>query len=324
MVRFRPAAIVALFTLAVVASVQQEAYAQSPAQTAFNEVTFAGAWRIIADHGDADDYWLVFDRPGGVERFKSEDDEIDRTINETGTWKLRLELEEQPEDCEARCDPAPIRSLRPDGVVANRWRLEVFTPGDADNDLKLILDRLDPPVTTGPALFAVQLNAFAWEFSWSPFPGAFSYQLEVGFASGRTDVVFDLGNLTSFRGTGPAGTYFVRLRARWAGGLTAPSNEKRVILGVCNRLPAPTLLQFTKTGSLVTLTWLGVDGSNNQWLLVGSSPVTTNNLFAGRVGPGFVQVDASSVPAGTYYVRVAAENGCGVGTPSDYVTIQVP
>jgi hypothetical protein len=323
-VRLHAASLVALFTVTMVASIQQEAYAQSPAITGFNEVTLSGTWRIIAARGDSDDYWLVFDRPGGIERFKSEDDEIDLTINELGTWKLRLELEEQPEDCDARCDPAPIRYLRPDGAVRNRWRLEVFTPGDPDNDVELIFDRVESPVTVGPALFAVQLNAFEWEFSWPPFPGAFAYQLEVGLAPGRTDHVIEVGNRTSVRGSGPAGTYFVRVRAHWAGGLTGPSNEKRVTLGVCNRLPAPTLLQFTKTGTLVTLTWLGVDGSNNQWLLVGSSPVTPDNFFAGRVAPGFMQVDVSSVPAGTYYVRVAAENGCGLGTPSDYVAISIP
>ena len=109
---------VILFTFAIVAGFQQEAFAQSPVQTAINEVIFAGTWRIIAERGDADDYWLVFDRPGGVERFKSEDDEIDRTINENDSWKLRLELEEHPEDCEASCDPAPIRSLRQDAGVA--------------------------------------------------------------------------------------------------------------------------------------------------------------------------------------------------------------
>jgi hypothetical protein len=89
-------------------------------------------------------------------------------------------------------------------------------------------------------------------------------------------------------------------------------------------LPGPTRLGFTKTGSFLDLSWLGVTGARNYRLLVGTGPQRTD-VFNGDVGlVGFLQFDVAAIPMGIYYVRVAAENGCGVGSPSNVVLIPLP
>jgi hypothetical protein len=124
-----------------VAGVQDRAYAQNPSQTASNEVTFVGSWQITWAAGDGDDYWLIFDRPGQTVRLNVDEEDISFRIPETGTWKMRFEIEDHPNDCEAICDPANIRHLRQDSSGdPNRWHLGLRTH-NTESDLDLILER---------------------------------------------------------------------------------------------------------------------------------------------------------------------------------------
>lgn len=64
-------------------------------------------------------------------------------------------------------------------------------------------------------------------FSWSAPAGAVqSYVLEAGTGAGASNIgAFNIGSATSFTIDVPAGTYYVRVRAVGAAGLSAPSNE---------------------------------------------------------------------------------------------------
>jgi hypothetical protein len=63
-------------------------------------------------------------------------------------------------------------------------------------------------------------------------PNPVSFVIEAGSAPGAADIaVVDIGTFTTtFSATAPAGTYHIRVRARDASGLSAPSNEVTVVV----------------------------------------------------------------------------------------------
>jgi hypothetical protein len=84
-----------------------------------------------------------------------------------------------------------------------------------------------------PTAFALTNNSGGVvSFAWNPSAGATTYLIEAGSAPGSNNIVpgSDLGGTaTTFTTTGVgAGTYFVRLRARNACGISGPSNEVTV------------------------------------------------------------------------------------------------
>ena len=109
-----------------------------------------------------------------------------------------------------------------------------------------------------------------------------SYVIEAGSGPGLSNIlVFDTGSTAGgFQATSvPAGTYFVRLRARNSAGTSGPSNEVTIIVGggggpgPCNSAPnAPTNLNFSVNGSNVQ-TWQLADG---DVIRVGHSTVVFN------------------------------------------------
>jgi hypothetical protein len=94
------------------------------------------------------------------------------------------------------------------------------------------------PMPPGPpANLAVSVSPSSLIFSWAaPSAGGApsSYRFEVGSASGLADLVpaFDTGNAALALPAPPAplGTYYVRLRALNAGGVSGVSNEVRVVV----------------------------------------------------------------------------------------------
>jgi hypothetical protein len=88
---------------------------------------------------------------------------------------------------------------------------------------------------------------------------------------------------------------------------------------------APTNLQATVSGSTVTLSWQPpVTGApiTTYILEVGQSPATPTNLLVAPLGPGLSF--SANAPSGTYFVRVRAQNGAGVGPPGEQITVVVP
>jgi hypothetical protein len=86
---------------------------------------------------------------------------------------------------------------------------------------------------------------------------ATSYTIEVGRASGRSDVAtFTTGVTTTFTIAELApGEYFIRVRGVNAAGVGAPSNEVQVIIAGAPRADAPQRLRATITGATVQLDW---------------------------------------------------------------------
>jgi hypothetical protein len=155
----------------------------------------------------------------------------------------------------------------------------------------------------------------------------FGHRLEAGSASQLSNLASVLiGTSTVFVAPNvPAGTYFVRVRAVGVDGDSAPSNEVVVSVGgSCTTPPAPPV-NFTSVvnGSFVALNWSnGAGCPATKFILHAGSAPFASNLAIVSVGGDTLSFGASA-PAGTYYLRVYAENLYGLSGPSNEVTAVV-
>jgi lysophospholipase L1-like esterase len=158
-----------------------------------------------------------------------------------------------------------------------------------------------------------------------------SYVIEAGSASGRTDLAnFDTGVAApAFTADNvPSATYFVRVRAKNAAGVSAPSNE--IVLNVnatgCPAPPdAPTNLRNTISGSTVVLSWNAPAGgcTPTSYVIQAGSVAGSNNLANFDNRSLATSFTATGVEAGQYYVRVRAVTASGSGSASNEVVITV-
>jgi predicted phage tail protein len=138
------------------------------------------------------------------------------------------------------------------------------------------------------------------------------------FPTGNTQTSFTARNL-------PNGTYYARVSAQNTVGTSAASNEVSITVPQAWVGPAaPSGLQSTVSGLLVTLSWAAPSG--------GTAP--TSYVIEAGTAPGLANIAvvntaslattfaARAVP-GTYYVRVRAASGCGSGPSSADVGVVV-
>jgi len=157
-----------------------------------------------------------------------------------------------------------------------------------------------------------------------------SYVIEAGSSPGLVNLAhFNTGNAsTSLTAPGvPNGTYYVRVKAVNASGVSASSNEVVAVVGAggCANAPnAPAGLGVVLLGSSVTLTWSAPIGgcSPTSYVLEAGSAPGLANLANANVGSTLTYT-ATGVGAGIYYVRVRAANAFGNSGPSNEVQLTV-
>ena len=225
-------------------------------------------------------------------------------------------------------DVDQVETLVPPGTYFARVRaLNAFGASGASPQADVVIASASSCVTPPPvpANYSAQTGGLLVALSWFGSLSATGYQLEVGSATGLTDLLATgVGNGTTFTATAPAGTYYTRLRAVNACGVSGPSVEVPLVLGCGADAVVPSGLTVTKAGGVATFSWLPPLGALSYRLRLGSAP-GVNDL--GEVAVGAVTslgVSLAGVPPGTYYVRVAAVSACGVGTASNEVAISVP
>lgn len=161
---------------------------------------------------------------------------------------------------------------------------------------------------------------------------ATSYEMHAGYAPGLSNAGILVFPGQGYYGPAPPNTYYLRVRARNAYGVSGFSNEIRFVVNPTNCIGpgAPQALQATVAGHLVTLSWLppGAPGSRpiaQFGVVAGFAPGLSNAGTA--LLPGTQTSMQATVPPGTYYVRVVATNGCGGtfawGPPSNELTVVV-
>jgi len=78
--------------------------------------------------------------------------------------------------------------------------------------------------------------------------------------------------------------------------------------------------QFSQSGAFVVLVWAGVAGAGEYVIEVGSASGMSNLLVTSL---GATTSISASAPPGTYYARIRAKNGCGLGAASNEIVVTV-
>src|SRR6185295_6817092 len=120
------------------------------------------------------------------------------------------------------------------------------------------------------------------------------------FSTGSTATSFSAGGVGN-------GTYYIRVRASNAAGLSSPSNEARLVVGpgTCSGPPAPpTGFAITgNTGGTVSFQWNASAGATSYVIEAGSIP-GASNLANSDLGSSATSFTAPGVGRGTYFVRL--------------------
>ncbi|HQZ39332.1 MAG TPA: fibronectin type III domain-containing protein [Vicinamibacterales bacterium] len=222
--------------------------------------------------------------------------------------------------------------MAPDGVYYVRVMATVGTGEVPSNEITVVVGF--GPTPTEPLNFVATVEASAVTLTWTPPLNAAiapvqTYVVEAGSEPGLANLAwFATGNaFTTYEAPGvPNGRYWVRVRAQSAGGLSLPSIEARVVIG----LPppgAPALVLTSVTGATVTLDWTeapapGAPVSGYQ-VRAGTAPGLSNAAVV-DLAPSDRRYVASVVPTGTYYVRVVPLSAQGPGDTSNEVVVTVP
>lgn len=214
---------------------------------------------------------------------------------------------------------------------ADELRLVVVDAGDGNvNDE---VDWADARVTcagpgAGPPVAPTEVSALAaartaglW---WTPVPGANFYRLEAGSASGAADLaVVDLP-VHEFAAIVPVRSYWLRVRAGNAWGLSPPTPDTRLVVDGATAPPeAPANLLTFVAGASVSLRWTppAAGGLPTDYVIEAGTEAGRFSAVARTTGPAF---SAVGVPAGTYFVRVRAVNPAGASEATPVLRVVVP
>jgi hypothetical protein len=212
-------------------------------------------------------------------------------------------------------------------------RLRAVTPagsGPVSNEVQIALGQTAPPQPPLALLATVQGTAVTLQWTENPLgPVIGGYRLQAGSAPGLADIAtlaIPAGART-LTVNAPAATYFVRLVAVNAAGVSPPSNEAIVTTGagVCTIPAVPTGFSATSSAGVVAERWDAAAAGAiplGYQLLAGSIPGGTDRAVLTL--PATTTAVGGPVPAGTYFVRVVAGNACGLSAPSAEVTVTVP
>ena len=158
--------------------------------------------------------------------------------------------------------------------------------------------------------------------SWTSVPGATSYRAEAGVSPTQVLGAYELGALTGFSITAPQGTYYIRVFARNAQGLSAPSNIVGVtVTSALAPPPPPSGLVASVSGSTVNFSvQLPGSGITGLVLAAGVAPGQTMAIFP---LPLAAQTAVPNVPPGTYFARMHTLGPGGPSNPSNEVQVTV-
>jgi hypothetical protein len=184
------------------------------------------------------------------------------------------------------------------------------------NEVTLTVTSLTP-VPAAPVNLQAFVNGRTVTFTWGPGAGGGPPQAVV-FQAGTGPGLGNLGHIVLPLMTSgtipdvPPGTYYARVYAANTSGLSPPSNEVRVDVGVnggCSP-PAPSALSVSTTGSQVSFNWSAAAGAAGYRLEVATGPAGPVG-FSQVFGAGTTSFSYPTAPAGTYYARVVSLSACG-------------
>lgn len=223
----------------------------------------------------------------------------------------------------------PIGNVRtfstgaPDGTYYVRvWAVTSAGASAPSNEVVIRVGCASAPLA--PSALTSAVSGTQVLLSWTAVAGATGYTVDVGTSPSVTDIgSFPVADAV-MSAQGPAGSYYVRVRARNACGVSGPSNEVLVTIGAAV-IGAPSGLAVVVTGGTASFTWLAptTGGAPAGYVLEAGSAPGLSDLATVPLGiqPSFA---TENVPPGTYYVRVRARNAHGSGPPSAEIVVVVP
>ena len=182
-----------------------------------------------------------------------------------------------------------------------------------------------PPGTPGALTATVVGDSVT--LSWSPptWGGPPThYLLQAGLSPGDYSLAsINVGNVTSFTATPPAGIYYVRVLAVNAAGTSTYANATEFALGDAGRPGPPGTPVATVSGNAVTVNWTPpATGSvpTHYVILAGSSSGSTNY---GIFNVGDTNTITAAPGGGLYFIRIVGVNAFGAGLPSTEISFTV-
>ena len=170
-----------------------------------------------------------------------------------------------------------------------------------------------PPAPVG---LTAKVTGTTVTLSWTPGAGTKStvtYQLEAGPVSGSSNLpVFPTRKTAETVASAPFGTYWVRVRAQSANGMSAPSNQVQLTVGCGGPPPAPANFVAAVSGATASMSWGAVALATSYTVEVGSAPGAKDVSTLTSATTSVV----ANAPTGTYYARVRAVSACGTGAAS--------
>jgi hypothetical protein len=185
-----------------------------------------------------------------------------------------------------------------------------------------------PPAPSTPTGLRAAVSNNTVTLGWNHVSSASTYTLQVGTRPGTYNVFnAAVGNINTISGNVQPGTYFWRVSAANSAGASAPSSESSFTVGgtTCLAPGPPQNFTFVVSGRTVTLNWLppATGTAAISYVIEAGSASGLANLYNAATGnpvPGAV----GQVPPGMYFVRIRAQNGCGLSAPSPERVITVP
>lgn len=195
-----------------------------------------------------------------------------------------------------------------------------------------------PP--SAPSGLTSLVNGSNVSLFWTHATGAFThYVIEAGGSPGTTFFSFPTSSLrdgppdaavfpqllAAFGTQGVAGgNYYVRVRGVNGAEVGAATPDLLVpVTGGCRAPGTPTDLYAVTRGTTAYIQWsAGSGGLPSNFVLSASNVPGGAPIVTFPLGTNYLNI--GGIPAGTYYVRVAATNACGVSAPSAEITVTAP
>lgn len=179
-------------------------------------------------------------------------------------------------------------------------------------------------VPTAPSNLAASVNGLFVTLAWGASANQpTQYILQAGFAPGQTAIQVPLsGSTTTFSASAAAGTYYVRVVAVNAEGISAASNEVVVVLtSGCAAPSAPLNLRAIIRGTEAFIFWRrpAAGSVSGYTLQAGNAPGQTFTQF-----PTANTTLNANVPNGTFFLRVIASSPCGNSAASNELQVSFP
>ena len=196
---------------------------------------------------------------------------------------------------------------------------------------EIVIDLTGPP--RDPSALRASTSAEHTTLEWSPPVGGGSpleYLVSVGTSPGAADVVnrYSVGMTHAASGVLPPGVYFARVQAVNLLGAGPPTPDLAFQTHSGLRVQGPTNLSVRWQGAHAVLTWTPPGGGASMpaaYVIEAGSAAGMTNIASINVGGATSY--ATSVPAGTYFVRVRGISPSGISDPSNEVVVrgaQVP